>query len=351
VLLPNLGGPCPHIPGPSESSFAIVQQLHIPQDLPTDFDHHFVLFPTRYAPYVPAALPARSAGRAGLGRQVLARTRAIRQVLVLEIAGQLGDVVEDLDQAIQLALAEAPRGVVCDLSGVLEGPETMAVDLLARAGRHVRDWSGIPVAVASPDPQVREKLRAHPQGAYLIVTESTFSAVSAVLSTPTPAVERMRLAPHPTAPRASREFVTRTLKHWGLGEVIPFVNLVVSELVASSSIHAGTDIDLSIAWNLGALRLTVRDHGPALPGQQPLAPDLHGRGLTVVAGLSRTFGVLPSTDGGNVVWAVFDAPRSRPSTSHRMRNSQGEHVKNASVVKLSRHRPSNQSSPHRELIE
>jgi len=351
VLLPNLGGPCPHIPGPSESSFAIVQQLHISQDLPTDFDHHFVLFPTRYAPYVPAALPARSAGRAGLGRRVSARTRAIRQVLVLEVAGRLSDVGDDLDQAIQLALAEGPRGVVCDLSGVLEGSETVAVDVLATAGRHVRDWSGIPVAVASPDPKVREKLRAHPQGAYLIVTESTFSAVSAVLSTPTPAVERIRLAPHPTAPRASREFVARTLKNWGVREVIPFVSLVVSELVASSSIHAGTDIDLSLAWDLGALRLTVRDHGPALPGQQPLDADLHGRGLTVVAGLSRTFGVLPSTDGGNVVWAVFDAPRPHPSTSHRMRNPQGKPSKNASVVKLSRHRPGSKSSLRRELIE
>jgi hypothetical protein len=350
VLLPNLGGPCSHIPGPSESSFAIVQLMHNSQDLPADSDH-LVLFPTRYAPYVPAALPARSAGRTGLGRQVWARTRAIRQVLVLEVAGRLSDVVEGLDQAIQMSLAEGPRGVVCDLSGVLEGAETVAVGVLATAGRHVRDWPGIPVAVASPDPQVREKLCAHPLGAYLIVTESTFSAMSAVLSTPVVAVERLRLAPHPTAPRASREFVTRTLNNWRLGEVIPFANLVVSELVASSSIHAGTDIDVSVAWNLGALRLTVRDHGPALPGQQPLVADLDGRGLTVVAGLSRTYGVLPTTDGGNVVWAVFEAPRVRPSTSNGMQNSQGEPVKDASIVKLSRPHPGNQSSLRKELIE
>jgi hypothetical protein len=57
--------------------------------------------------------------------------------------------------------------------------------MLAMAGRHVRDWPGIPVAVTCPDPQVREKLRAHPLGGHLIVTESIFAAVSAVLSTPT----------------------------------------------------------------------------------------------------------------------------------------------------------------------
>jgi len=31
-----------------------------------------------------------------------------------------------------------------------------------------------------------------------------------------------------------------------------------------STIHAGTEVDLSVAWSLGALRLTVRDHSPEL---------------------------------------------------------------------------------------
>ena len=234
--------------------------------------------------------------------------------MVLEVAGRLSDVVEDLDRAIQLALADGPRGVVCDLSNVLEGAEPVAVEVLATAGRHVRDWPGIPVAVACTDPQVREALAAHPLGGHLIVTASLFSAVSAVLATPTLTVESLRLAPHPTAPRASRDFVTRTLLDWRLTLVIPFASLVVSELVASSTINAGTDIDLSVVWDLEALRLTVRDHGLALPDQRHSVVDLQGRGLTVVAGLSRVFGVLPTTDGGKVLWAVLEDPKQRTST-------------------------------------
>jgi hypothetical protein len=237
--------------------------------------------------------------------------------VVLEVAGRLSDVVEDLDRAIQLALAEGPRGVACDLTGVLEGAGTGAVEVLATAGRHVRDWSGIPVAVACPDPQVRAALAAHPLGGYLIVTESMFSAVSAVLASPTQTVEWLRLAPHPTAPRASRNFVTRTLLDWRLGRALRFASLVVSELVTSSTMHTGTDIDLSVAWHLGALRLTVRDYKPGLPRQRYTALGLHGRGLTVVAGFSRAFGVLPTADGGKVVWAVLDAPRPRPTTGRR----------------------------------
>jgi len=234
-------------------------------------------------------------------------------VVVLGVAGRLSDVVADLDRAMQLALADEPPGVVCDLSAVREGFEWVAVEVLATAGRHVRDWPGIPVGVACPDPQVREALRAHPLGRYLVVTESLFSAISAVLATPTPTVARLRLAPHPTAPRASRNFVTRALLDWQLNRVVPFASLVVSELVVSSSINAGTEIDLSVAWDRDALRLTVRDHGPALPGQLSSGCDLHGRGRTVVAALTRAFGMMPTANGGKVVWAVLAATRRPPS--------------------------------------
>ena len=292
----------------------MAEQLATPHELRTD--HHVGLYPTEFPPQFAADHPGgrsqKAAARSVTGR-LRAKKRAVRQVVVIDVAGRLGDIVQDLDRVIQLALAEGPRGVVCDLSAVPEGAEPAAIEVLATAGRHVRDWTGTPVAVACPDPRVRGALIAHPLGEHLIVMPSLISAVSAVLATPSLSAEWLQLAPHPTAPRASRDFVTRTLLDWRLGRVIPFASLVVSELVASSTVHAGTEIDLSVVWDCGALRLTVRDHGSALPGQRPSALDLRGRGLTVVAGLSRAFGVLPTADGGKVVWAVLEAPRPGPS--------------------------------------
>lgn len=241
------------------------------------------------------------------------RAQVVRDVVVLNVAGRLSEVAADLDLGIQLALADDPRGVVCDLSAVPEGAEPDALATLANAGRHVRDWAAIPVAFACEDPQVRGALSSHPLGAHLIVTTTTPSAVSAVLATPIPAVQCLRLAPHPTAPRASRDFVTRALLGWRLGRVIPSASLVVSELVTNSTMYAGTDIALSVAWHRGALRLAVRDNSSRRPRQLYSVLDLHGRGLTIVAGLSRAFGVLPTPDGGKVVWAVLDAPRPRVS--------------------------------------
>jgi hypothetical protein len=281
-----------------------------PQDLPKDFDHHVVLFPIRSAAHVLADFAEQPAGRALAGPQVGVLTHVTRQVVVLKVAGPFGEVVQDLDQAIQMALAEGPRGVVADLSAVLDDPEPdpVAVEVLATAGRHVRDWPGGPVAVACPDPRVRETLAAHPLGRHLIVTASMPPALSAVRAKPTPAVEWLRLAPHPTAPRASRNFVTRTLLDWGLGTLVRPAGLVVSELVANS-MHADTDIDLSVAWNLGTLRLTVRDNNPDLPLQTYSQVGPYARRLSVLAFLSRAFGVLPTADGGKVVWAVLNAAR------------------------------------------
>jgi|GEM_PF-218664 len=279
-------------------------------DSSADFDHRVALFPTRSAAHVTTEIPAQSAVRPAASPKMRVRTYDIREVVVLEVVGRLSDVVDDLDRATQLALADGPRGVVCDLSIVFDGVEAGAVEMLATAGRHVRDWAGIPVAVACPDPRVREALRAHPLGRHLIVTASVLTAVSAVLATPVPVVEWLRLAPHPTAPRVAREFVAQTLLDWGLGPLIPSASLVVSELVTNATIHAGTDIAVSIAWSLDALRLTVRDNSPDLPRHGYSQPDLHGRGLTVVAGLSRSYGVLPTADGGKVVWAVLNAARS-----------------------------------------
>jgi len=273
-------------------------------------DHHIVAFPTREVPPESAEMAAQPPRGQTTGPRVRVRRRAAAQVTVLEVAGRLSDVVDELDRAIQLALASGPRGVVCDLTTTLTEAEPLAVGVVATAGRHVQDWPGIPVAVACPDPVVRQALCAHPLGGYLIVTESLTEAMAAVREIPYLMVQSLRLAAHPTAPRACREFLTRTLVDWRLSRVIPLASLVISELVISSSTHAGTEIDISVVWDRGALRLTVADHGPALSGQPSLSLDVRERGLNAVAGLSRSFGALPTHDGGQALWAVLEAARS-----------------------------------------
>ena len=251
---------------------------------------------------------------AGLDRRVRART--VGHVVLLDAAGRLSDLVDDLDRAARFALAGDPRGVVCDMSQVGEVSAPGALRSLALNGRHPRDWPGVPVAVAGLGRRAGDSLRRKPLGRHLLVTASLPQALSTVLQSSLPAVQTLRLAPHPTAPRASRDFVTRTLLDWRLSLHIPAACLVASELVTNAMIHAGSEIDLTVSEYRRAIRIAVRDLSPDLPVERAEALDTHGRGLTIVAGLSSAWGVLPRTNGGKAVWAVIDssspAPPDRP---------------------------------------
>ena len=231
----------------------------------------------------------------------------VGQVIVLDVAGPLSDVVEELDYAIRLALAQGPRGVACDMTRAVEVSAPGALRRLASAGRHPRDWPGVPVAVTCLGRGAGQTLRINLLGGHLMVTASLPPALSAILQAARPAVVTRRLAPHPTAPRAARDLVGRALVDWRLSQQIPDACLVVSELVTNAMIHAGSDIDVTLAEHRRSVRVAVRDHSRALPVQQHGRSDECGRGLGIVAELASSWGVLPHSDGGKVVWAVFDA--------------------------------------------
>ena len=213
----------------------------------------------------------------------------------------------DLGRAVLLALAEDPSAVVCDLTAVIDGTDADARVLMATTGRQVRDWPAVPVAMSCPDPVLRHRLRQQPMSEYVLLRATRRQSLAAVRRSVPPATTRLQLAPSATASRLARDFVSRTCLDWGLAQGIASACLVVSELVNNGLRQAVTDMDLSLARHGGVLRLALRNRGNEPRREQ--APDLrsvHGRGLAVVDACSRSWGVLPTADGGTVVWAVLD---------------------------------------------
>src|SRR5664279_5575322 len=102
---------------PSSKTPAVSAVLH----------NHTGMLANRF-PKEPATRPEQPARCSDSGIHLGVRRHLVSQVVVLEISGQLGDVVEDLTRAVQIALADAPRGVVCDLSAVVEVAEPGAVE-------------------------------------------------------------------------------------------------------------------------------------------------------------------------------------------------------------------------------
>ena len=121
----------------------------------------------------------------------------------------------------------------------------------------------------------------------------------------------------PSSIAVARRRLTSDLLAAGAAEpTVADAALVVSELMTNALRHARplADGKLGVGWLLagGVIELTVTDGGAATQPRQgwPSASALGGRGLAIVARLSRRWGVRTG-EGSTTVWAVLGVqPRS-----------------------------------------
>lgn len=222
------------------------------------------------------------------------------EVAVVEVHGSLGDVVDRVCEGVLHALAEEPRAVVCDLSSTRGSPPADVGESLAPLASHPRVWPGVPMVVAAPDEGLRVVLRRHAMSDHVAVRASLQDALSAVTTMPRPMLTRLRLAPHPTAGRATRLFVSRSCLDWSMPQAIAPGCLVAGELVSSVTARTRRHVDVTLAGHHGRLRIAVRVHDTR---DADVGGELRGR-VAVVDGFSRAWGVLPMAGAGSVVWAV-----------------------------------------------
>jgi anti-sigma regulatory factor (Ser/Thr protein kinase) len=87
--------------------------------------------------------------------------------------------------------------------------------------------------------------------------------------------------------------------------------LLISELATNVTLHARTDLQVTIRFEDGTLWGEVRDWNSRLP-QPCMTPDdaTTGRGLALVENLASRWGI-ERDDGGKIVWFTLDVDRSR----------------------------------------
>ncbi|XVS67102.1 ATP-binding protein [Actinosynnema sp. CA-299493] len=105
----------------------------------------------------------------------------------------------------------------------------------------------------------------------------------------------------------ARQVVGDVAVAWGLSDdAADDAALVVTELVSNAVDHAMGPVGLTVSRTDSGLRIEVADESSALPQQRPVQVDsARGRGLIIVAALSRSWGTDPTADG-KVVWAELD---------------------------------------------
>ena len=115
------------------------------------------------------------------------------------------------------------------------------------------------------------------------------------------------LSPKLTSVRHARSVIAEPMRRWGLEELIPTTELLVSELVTNAVRYSRGEVTLRLV-NEKALVCEVLDTSAALPRlRQPGSEDENGRGLQVVRRLSKRWGAR-RTPTGKVVWCEQPLP-------------------------------------------
>jgi serine phosphatase RsbU (regulator of sigma subunit) len=120
---------------------------------------------------------------------------------------------------------------------------------------------------------------------------------------------RWKLPAELTSARRARVLIRRPLRQWGLAELIPTTELLVSELVTNAVRYAQGKIGLRLILE-GGLVCEVLDDSAALPRiRHPGEEDERGRGLQVVSQVAQRWGAR-RTPSGKVVWCEQALPHS-----------------------------------------
>ena len=132
----------------------------------------------------------------------------------------------------------------------------------------------------------------------------------AVFTEPGDGYDRMFVA-SPSSLRGVRQFVRETLRAWGQVDVNSDVEVIASELATNAVKHARSPFRVTISRVAGSsIRIAVRDASfdqPVSAGRD--VGRVGGRGVQLVAALSRSWGTAVEVDG-KTIWAEVSAGRA-----------------------------------------
>jgi serine phosphatase RsbU (regulator of sigma subunit)/anti-sigma regulatory factor (Ser/Thr protein kinase) len=118
------------------------------------------------------------------------------------------------------------------------------------------------------------------------------------------------LEPEFPSVREARVLIRDPLRRWGLEDLVPVTELLVSELVTNAIKYANGEILLRLILESDRLVCEVHDSSPALPRVLQVDRDAeNGRGLHVVSQLAARWGAR-RTHSGKVVWCEQTVPEA-----------------------------------------
>jgi anti-anti-sigma factor len=240
-------------------------------------------------------------------------TRERDGVLLIHVTGELflPDVPPLMRQVTASLTSKGHPCVVCDLEGLATPMSPWLLSVFPAALRRAGGWPSCSLRLATLSPAVLrcvERLRMH---RYLPVHRTLEEAIRQGRLDVGPPPHAFTLPPDPaqlTHLRATvRELWPHPVAH-GRDET----ELVADELAANAIRHVGAPFTVALAFRPAQTLVAVTDRSrsePSIsrrPGQQAVS----GRGIQIVTGLSKDWGVRLVHAHGKTVWAVLPASPS-----------------------------------------
>lgn len=233
------------------------------------------------------------------------RAYPFRDVWVVEVEAPPQQVPREMTHAAQVALAQCPRGVVLALPPMTRADEEV-VAAIADSVREAASWHEVVMVVACHDEPLRHQLQDCLGDLGVATSSSMLNGWAAVLAHRRPRRAERTWTSRPASVPLARRFVRATCEKWGLPDRGPNAELVVSELAGNTTQHALGRLTVVLSSDGSTLRVAVRDqsHRPPVDLDAGVTAET-GRGLSIVQAVGETWGVLPSGDGGKLVWATI----------------------------------------------
>jgi anti-anti-sigma factor len=235
------------------------------------------------------------------------RVDALDEATLVTAAGTLDAATSPrLRTTLHKCLVESPNALILELTDIVVA-DANALTVLRAVARQASVWPGLPfVVVVQPGP-VADAIGRLGLTRSFPVRETAVEALAAVAEGDAQPAVREFLPPLTGAARHARTVVTSACLQWRLDHMIGPACVVVSELVANATLHAGTTMTLRLSRRPRFLLVAVQDGSEEIPRllPKPAADDPGpGRGLVLVEEAAFRWGWLP-TDSGKVVWAVL----------------------------------------------
>jgi anti-sigma regulatory factor (Ser/Thr protein kinase) len=234
------------------------------------------------------------------------RVRDVQGCATLELCGDLDQTTAPaVRAALEKVLMDRGR-VVAELPGLTVSWQpalTVFPSVLARAG----GWPLARLVLLGADAALANSIRAARIDTAVPLADNWAAARTLLSRRPERICREVTLPATVEASRLARLAAAGTCQEWDAEGLSLEAQMVATELVVNAVEHAGTESTLVFTLTASELRIAVRDWAPiGEPECRRFGDPGHpGRGLVLVNGLVRHWGVTPHPDG-KTVWAMLN---------------------------------------------